>query len=98
MALEKFTKDVLANQEGNYIIKFGAPWCGPCRQLGPVLDSFVEDGYVAYEVNTDEDQDLTIEYGVRSLPTILVVKDKTVVNTVMGFKNKQELIELVGEK
>lgn len=98
MALEKFTKDVLANQEGNYIVKFGAPWCGPCRQLGPVLDSFVEDGYVAYEVNTDEDQALTIEYGVRSVPTILVVKDKAVVNTVMGFKNKQELIELVGEK
>ena len=94
--LKTFTKEIESSQEGTYLVKFGAPWCGPCRQLAPIMEALDEEGYPAFEVNVDEEQDLTSKYGIRSVPTTLVFKNKELVQTIVGVKSKQELINLLG--
>jgi len=94
--LKTFTKEIESSQEGTYLVKFGAPWCGPCRQLAPIMEALDEEGYPAFEVNVDEEQDLTSKYGIRSVPTTLVFKNKELVQTIVGVKSKQDLINLLG--
>lgn len=94
--LKTFTKEIESSQEGTYLVKFGAPWCGPCRQLAPIMEALDEEGYPVFEVNVDEEQDLTSKYGIRSVPTTLVFKNKELVQTIVGVKSKQELINLLG--
>jgi thioredoxin 1 len=92
--LKTFTKEIESQQEGTYLVKFGAPWCGPCRQLAPIMEALDEEGYKVFEVNVDEEQDLTSKYGIRSVPTTLVFKNKELVQTIVGVKSKQDLINL----
>lgn len=94
--LKLFTKEIESEQEGSYLVKFGAPWCGPCRQLAPIMEAIAAEGYQVFEVNIDEEQYLTSKYGIRSVPTTLVFKNKELVQTIVGVKTKQDLINLLG--
>jgi len=73
------------------IIYFTAPWCGPCRTFGPIVES---SGLPVHKVNIDEDQELAARYGVRSVPTLLKVDEngQEVGQRVVGVQSKENVL------
>ncbi len=83
-------------QSGISLVDFWAPWCGPCRMISPVIDQLAEEfeGKANIcKVNTEEQEELTIENQVRSVPTILFMKDGEVVEQLIGATSKAILTE-----
>lgn len=75
------------------ILYFSAAWCGPCKMLGPIMDSVSEE--VAWEkINVDNNQELSIKYGVRNIPTLILVDgDGIELNRSVGVLQKQQIID-----
>ena len=97
MNKDSFTKAVSANDKPA-LVDFWAPWCGPCKALSPILEEITSemgDQVNIYKVNVDENTELAQEHGVQSIPTILVYKNGSLSETVVGLKSKDELIEII---
>lgn len=77
---------------GIWIVDFYADWCGPCKMLGPVLEELDNN---VLKINVDNYENLAAEFGVMSIPTICFFKDGELKNKVVGFRNKNEIEEMV---
>ena len=98
MAELKITRENFENEvmKSNIpvLIDFWAPWCGPCRMMGPIIEQLAEEyeGKVKVgKVNVDEEGELSQAFGVMSIPTIVLVKDGKVVKQVVGARPKAEM-------
>ncbi|RDU69744.1 thioredoxin [Helicobacter brantae] len=92
----ELTKENFAEhtQSGVALVDFWAPWCGPCRMLSPVIDKLAEEfaGKANIcKVNTDEQEELSAQFGIRSIPTMLFFKDGSVVDQMVGATSEQVL-------
>ncbi len=90
--------DNVINGEKIVLVDFWAPWCGPCRMQGPIVDSLAEESDGAYtvgKVNIDEAGDIAERYGIMSIPTILVFKNGEAVNNAVGLRSKDELLKML---
>ncbi|MDO5291582.1 MAG: thioredoxin [bacterium] len=76
------------------VIDFSATWCGPCKMLTPVLDQIAEEleGKASfYNVDVDENPDLAMQYGIRNIPALVILKEGEKVDTQVGFLPKEQL-------
>lgn len=94
--LELTSKNFDEAKNGVALVDFWAPWCGPCRMLAPVIDELANDfeGKAKIcKVNTDEEGDLSAQFGVRSIPTLIFLKDGQVVDQLVGAQSKQAITD-----
>jgi len=76
------------------LVDFWAPWCGPCRMVAPVVEELADEyaGRVEFaKLNTDDNPQTAVKYGIRSIPTLLVFKDGEPVGQIIGFRPKSDL-------
>jgi thioredoxin 1 len=74
------------------ILYFTGVWCTPCKQLGPIMDSL--QGQINFrKIDVDNDTELSVKYGVRNIPTLILLKDGEAVNRMTGLQPKQQIID-----
>lgn len=82
-------------QNGVVLVDFFATWCGPCKMLGPVLEDLAKDyegKATIVKVDVDQDQDLAMQFGIMSVPTMIIFKNGEAVKTLQGFMAKNQLV------
>ena len=92
-----FDQEVLKS-EIPVLVDFWAPWCGPCRMVSPLVDELAEEltgKLKVVKVNTDENQEVAVKYGIRSIPTLGIFKDGNIVDGIIGAVPKQAIKDKV---
>ena len=93
-----FNQEVLETPQ-TVLIDFWASWCGPCKMLSSVIDEIANEvgpNVKICKINVDEERDLAMEFKVRSIPTLMVIRDGKVVETSVGVKSKTEILQMLG--
>ena len=92
-----FEKTVLKNDK-LVLVDFWAPWCGPCRAIGPILEELAGeygDRIDIVKVNVDDNPQTASQFGIKSIPTLLVMKEGTVKDTSIGLSSKDKLADMI---
>ena len=99
LTVENFEQEVLQSDKP-VLIDFWATWCGPCRMMGPVVDTFAEERpeIKVGKVDVDEQMQLAGAFGIESIPTIIAIKGGKAIGKVVGARPKEDLEALFDEK
>jgi thioredoxin 1 len=84
---EKTWEEVVKSSTVPVLVDFWAPWCGPCRMIAPLIDELAKEfkgKLLCLKLNTDESPGIATEYGIRSIPTVMIFKDGKKMDTVIG--------------
>ena len=94
---DNFEEEVLKSEKA-VLVDFWAPWCGPCRAVGPIVDELASE-YAGKakisKLNVDDEGEIAAKYRVMSIPTIMIFKDGEIVEKVIGARSKSELTSLI---
>lgn len=93
---ENFESEVL-NSDKTVLLDFYADWCGPCQMVAPVLAQIAEEreDIVVGKINVDEEMQLALKFGVESIPMLAVIKNGKLISRSVGFKPKEQILELL---
>ena len=93
---ENFQKEVLESEKP-VLLDFWASWCGPCRMVSPLVDEIAEenDSIKVAKINIDEQPQLASQYGVMSIPTLLVFENGDVIEKAVGARNKSFILQML---
>ena len=90
-------QDEVINSEKPVLLDFWAPWCGPCRMVGPIVDEIAAEwsDLKVGKVNVDEQPELAGQFGVMSIPTLVVMKNGKVTNQAVGARPKEQILAML---
>ena len=91
-----FNQEVL-NSDKPVLMDFWAPWCGPCRMVVPLVEEIAKErsDIKVVKINVDEEQELAMQFGVMSIPTLVVMKNGKIVNQVTGARSKAQILAML---
>ena len=91
-----FNQEIL-NSDKPVLMDFWAPWCGPCRMVAPLVDEIAKErsDIKVVKINVDEEQELAMQFGVMSIPTLVVMKNGKIVNQVTGARPKAQILAML---
>lgn len=90
-----------ATKSGVVLVDFWAPWCGPCKMQTPILEQVAEDvgdKAMIAKVNVDESPELAAKYGIRSIPTLILLKDGENKKQLVGLQQKDALVKAINDE
>ena len=89
--------ETVKNSEQSVLLDFYADWCGPCRMVSPIVEEIAEENpqYTVGKINVDDEPSLAQEFGVMSIPTLVVMKNGEVVQQSVGARPKQQILEML---
>ena len=98
--LNKENFNEIINTEKTILIDFFATWCGPCRMVSPIVDEIAEEHpeYLVAKVDVDQNPELAAQYQIMSIPTLVVIKDKKVINQSAGARPKAQILAMLQGK
>ena len=96
VSMNNFRQEVLESEK-IVLLDFWAPWCGPCRMLGPIIDEIAQEHpeIQVVKVNVDEEQELASEFQVISIPSLFVLEKGKIINQSLGVKPKQQILDML---
>ena len=97
LKVNKNNFEEIKNSEKPVLLDFYADWCGPCRMVAPVIDEIAEerDDIVVGKVNVDDEQELAGQFGVFSIPTIVVLKNGKIADQATGARPKNQILAMI---
>lgn len=92
---DSFEREVL-QAEQTVLVDFFATWCGPCKMVAPIVKELADEGKAKVcKIDVDEEPELAIQFGVDSIPTLLIFKNGALVNRAVGYRSKDQLEALL---
>ncbi len=94
--INNFREEVMSSDKP-VLLDFWAPWCGPCRMVVPIVEEIAEErtDIKVGKINVDEEPELAGQFGIMSIPTLMVIKDGKVVRQSMGAKPKGSILDML---
>ena len=102
MSVQHITKanfeQLVKNSDKPVLLDFWATWCGPCRMVAPVVEEIAAErpDYLVGKINVDEEMELAMEFGIVSIPTLIVMKQGKEASKLVGYRPKADIEKLLG--
>ena len=90
-------EELVLNSQKKVLLDFWAPWCGPCQMIGPIVEEIAQEreDVTVGKINVDEEMELAVQFGVASIPTLVVMDQGKVANKAVGYRPKADIDKLL---